>query len=780
MNERLSTTAARLAGLGVSHPRWTLFLALTVVSALSIPASRLTTEVGYAAYFGPEHARVERLQDFVEEFGSGFHVLVVFGCGTTDLCERVTDRPALELIASLQADLDQIPNVRRTESLLTAPVLVAPLETRSLGRRTVEGRYALADGWQQLAPRALREPFLRGAVVSSDGRNAGIVVELQSVSSEGMRSAVHGIQDLLPSYEDILGTEIYLAGDPVWTVISSDDLSADSTTLTVLMFVAITAVLYAAFRSFWLTLTPVLSVAALTVAIRGLIAIFGIPMTSILAALPPLLVVIMITSSMHLLAAYLRSASGATGRAVRTAAAEVGAGCFWASMTTAGGFASFVWSDLTSFRHFGIVAAAGLGLSYLITFTLLPALLCLADTSHLRARRRPPRVTSDVLSALFEGVTRRPVLILATNLCLFLLLSTGIFRVYYEADFGFGERHFVYRSLRFIEENFRKPMTTEIVIQLPEEARVYDRVTLELLERVEAHFSQESSTGAVWSFLDFLEEAYRVDKGQPPVSSEALRIGALDQMPLVSSREAVFAFWTEGMSSNGQRASHDRLRVSVDRAWLDDAKQGPYVERIRALVAELRELYGPRGYRFELHGGLFLADLFVDMIRETQWKSFASAFAVVTIVLILLTWRQPGLTAWAVLANLLPASALLGTMGWAGIGIDPANSMVAAILIAIAVDDTIHVALRYQAERRTGSSPRSATRNVLLSVGHPVLVTSACLALGFSVLMFSRWGGLASFGLLAGLGVFYALVCDLLLLPAGLLAASRLAHREQT
>lgn len=770
--------ASALAAFGVRHPGWTLGLALVVVAALALPATRLTNEVGYAGYFGPDDPRVERLEAFLEEFESGLHVLVVFGCDTTALCERATDRGALELLAELQADLDAAPNVRSTESLLTAPVLVAPLDTRSVARRTAEGGYELAPGWRELAPRAAQEPFLRGTVVSADGRSAGVVVELQSLESERVRAAVHRIREILPPYEERLDAEIYLAGDPVWTVISSDDLSADSTTLTALMFVAIAAVLWAVFRSLWLTFLPVLAVGALTVAIHGLIALLGIPMTSILAALPPLLVVIMITASMHLLSAFLRSDAPTAGEAVVGAAAEVGTGCFWAAVTTAGGFASFLWSDLGSFRHFGGVAAAGLVLSYGITFTVLPALLALREGPRLRARRRAPRIAGDLLAALYEGVSRRPAFIAAASLLVLLVLSAGIARVHYEADFGFGERHFVYRSLRFIESNFRKPMTTELAVQLPEDRRVYDRTTLELLDRIERHFRGEPSTGAVWSFLDFLEESYRVDKGHPPASLDALVREARAQMPIVSARDDVFSFWNEGAPAhNGEGRTPDRVRVSVDRAWLDDAEQGAYVERVGGLVDELRAEYGPLGYRIETRGGLFLADLFVDMIRDTQWRSFASALAVVAAALLILTWRRPGLTLWSVLANLLPAAALVGTMGWAGIGIDPANSMVAAILIAIAVDDTVHVALRYRTEREEGRSPRTAMSRVLQSVGHPVLATSACLALGFSVLMFSRWGGLVSFGLLASLGILYALLCDLLLLPAGLLASD--ADREE-
>lgn len=108
-------------------------------------------------------------------------------------------------------------------------------------------------------------------------------------------------------------------------------------------------------------------------------------------------------------------------------------------------------------------------------------------------------------------------------------------------------------------------------------------------------------------------------------------------------------------------------------------------------------------------------------------------------------------------------------MGWLGIAVDPANTMVAAVLIAINDDDTIHMSLRYQRERRSGKSRLDAITTAIKTVGDAVVVTSICLALGFAVLMFSNWGGLVAFGLLASLGIVMALLAVLLLLPAALL-----------
>jgi uncharacterized protein len=769
MLDGVSSFARQLTEASVRRPWVAVAVGLALTAVLLSQAARLTSEVGYAAYFGPDDPAVERLARFFEEFDSGLHVLVVFGCPGSTLCSEVGERPALEFIGRLQGELDGLANVRRTQSVLNAPIVVGPLETRTIARRAPDGSYALEGDWPQLVARSVGEPFLANVVVSADATTAGIVVELQSLESQAVRRLVHEILALVPRYEAELGAEIFVAGDPVWTVLADDDLDADSRNLTILMFVLILAVLWGFFRDPWLTLLPVLSVAGLTVAIHGVIALLAIPMTTILAALPPILVVIAITASIHLLTAFLRHPELETSAALVRAAEQVGPGCFWAAATTAAGFGSFLLSDLASFRHLGLAAAIGLGLAFLGTFTLLPALLCLRPPGTRGPDRARLGLVRELLGAASGAVVHRPTFVLVTGGVLLVALATGIPRLYYEVEFG--DQSLVLRSVRFMEANFRKPMTTELVVTVPDGRRIYDEESLRLLRRLEAYFDNEPSTGIAWSFLDFLEEAYRIDHGRRIASFEDLVRAAPAQMPIVAAYEGLSAFWSESAieGPGGERLYRDRARISVHRSWLHGEEQIPYVERLRAFLEEVNREVAAEGYRVELEGGLELAALAEERIRDTQWRSFATAFAVVTLTLWALLWRAPWLASLGMVVNVLPVVALLGLMGWAGIAVDPANTMVAAVLLAIAVDDTIHVSLRYQRERALGALPEAAVARTLATVGEAVVITSICLALGFAVLMFSRWGGLVSFGLLASLGIVIALLADLLLLPAALL-----------
>jgi predicted RND superfamily exporter protein len=764
-----STATARLAvaltAASLHRPVATALSIGVAVAALFGLATRVPSEVGYAAYFGPRSPEVARLEGFLEEFESGVHLLVVFGCRETPHCEAIDEPWALAFLGRLHAALDGVPNVRRTWSALDAPIVVGPLETRTLATRDSEG-FELAPDWSTLLEIARGQRIFRGTVLAADARSAGVVVELRSIASEAQRETVRAVLALLPAFERELGAEIQVAGDPLWTVLSAEALERDSVVLTALMFAVMGALLIALFRDAWLALLPVLAVAAVTASVQGVGALAGIPLTSLLSALPPLLVVIAVAASIHLLAAVVRQREGDPVARLLAAGGDVGPGCFWAAATTLVGFASFLWSDLASFRHFGALASVGVLLTYITNFTLLPALLYLR-LRRGETRKRTRAVPDAILAAVSSTVGRYPRFVLIACVGGFALLASGVQRLHYASDFGFGEQSFVVRSLRVIEANFRKPMTTEIAVTLPPGLRAWDAAALELFARIEARLRAEPCTGDVHGFHALLEDAFQVDQGRTPQTDEELVAAAPRLVPLVAASELARRYWHESMGDT----ESDRIRISVDRAWLDDAAQSPYVSRTRIALAAL-EREAPVGTRIELEGGLVLADRFVSQLRDTQRRSFLSAFGMVAATLVFLLRGTGALVPWSILANALPVIALVGLMGWSGIGIDPANSMVGAILIGIGVDDTIHLALRHADARRGGDDVRGALAVALHTAGEPVLVTGIVLALGFSVLLFSQWGGLVGFGLLASLGIGLLLVGDLLLLPAALLSGT--------
>jgi len=107
-----------------------------------------------------------------------------------------------------------------------------------------------------------------------------------------------------------------------------------------------------------------------------------------------------------------------------------------------------------------------------------------------------------------------------------------------------------------------------------------------------------------------------------------------------------------------------------------------------------------------------------------------------------------------------------GVMGWFGIPLSMATSLIASIAIGLAVDDTIHYLVSYNREFKGDLNKEKALSNTVRSMGKPIIFTTVTIGLGFSVLMFSHFKPTAIFGLLMVITMFSALVADLVPLPS--------------
>jgi hypothetical protein len=115
--------------------------------------------------------------------------------------------------------------------------------------------------------------------------------------------------------------------------------------------------------------------------------------------------------------------------------------------------------------------------------------------------------------------------------------------------------------------------------------------------------------------------------------------------------------------------------------------------------------------------------------------------------------------------NLFPILVNFGIMGWSGLHLTVATSMVASIAIGLAVDDTIHYMFRFNHQFRTDFSRRRANYRTIADVGKPIIFTSVAIGMGFSVLLFSSFVPTSIFGLLMLVTMASALLGDLFILP---------------
>ncbi len=757
-----SLTRASLRHAGAS---WATLAVATAF--LLVGASRLRSEVGYRAFLGTSHPAITRFDRFLRRFGGGLPIVAVWSCRESPACTSALDDSSLAMAFSVARALERVEGVRRVDSPATSPLVVPALLGLPHARRLAP-RGEPARDRAALARLARRDPLWVGQIISEDAASGAILVHLAGVSSEASRRVIGALRDALAPFERV-GFRFYLAGGPVEFVVAGEELERETQRIVPLMVLLVGAVLMALFRS------PAAAAAALaTVGVAvlwtfGLMGWLGWERNSLTEALAPLVLAIGACDAVHMIARSVaaldaRRLSAEGGRAgdaltpaIERAAVEVGGPCLMTSLTTAIGFASLAASPIESLSRFGLLAAAGVGFAFLLTFTLLPLLASRMPLSWLQ-RAAERRGWERWLAALGRGTRRHRGAVLAVAAVLAAAGLAGASRLRVDASFEdlYGADSQVVRWAQGVGRLLRPPDTLEIALLPPAPGLPLGYAVIDRLARA---LEGRDGLGRARSIVDPMRRLNEMLHRDGPlvlgaVEDEKGRPGSLLRLLRRQDRDAVDLF---------VERSSGALRLTVEAEKLPQ-------DRLRALLASVRRQVSaalPRGWRADVTGPLAVVGEMIDDIRATQLWSFALAGPLVFLTLALF-FRSLADASLAMLPTLLPVVVTLGAMGIAGVPLDVGSAMVAAVVLGVAVDDAIHLIAAYRRERAIGLRPGEATAAALARTGRALVTTSVALVAGFSALALSPWKSIASFGVISALALGSALAAALLLLPAAL------------
>ncbi len=755
------------------YPGLTAAIILAVTAIAAMGALRIETNAGFRAYVGPDHPAVRRLDQFIARFGGGLPVAAVWSCAHTEVCDSVFDDASLMMAYQVATAIERTAGVRSVQSPATSALLV-PSSDGFAVRSFVENGRPVADR-EALSRRALVDPLWQRALVSPDGKVGAIVLELASSESDLNIRVMEELQEVLRQFEG-QGYRFDLVGDPVAFVLAGSDLRRDSFRLVPVIVTLIGIVLFALFRSWRAVAISLGSVGLAVVWAFGAMGWLRWPQTAVSQALAPFILTVGVCNAIHLLSRY--ATEGAKGEpptrrrregTLLGVVRDVGPACLLASVTTAVGFASFATSGARSFAHFGLTAAIGVLCGLVLSFTLLPMLLSRLEPHALFA----PRISHawmGVLSSLVGGAQRRAGLIMLLTLGVAGLSLLGFRKL--EADVSvsslFGEETQVVQSIRFVREHLRQLATLDVVLVLPDGTRIEEPSVLARIDELAQGIGTAYGLGEPASLLTSLGWANRLLHDDSPAFQRPAHSGD-------ANAELLFLLSLHDPGALDRWMSLDRryVRISLEGEPPSYAQVAASLDRVRSYLGSAL----PRGWAAELNGPASVRFHMVDEVQGTQLRSFLSA-AIVVFVLVTVFFRSLSWAIAAMIPTLLPVLVTLGAMGAWGIYLDMGTAMVAAVILGIAIDDTVHLLVQYRRRRALGLDPGSAMRESALHVGRGVVTTSIALSLGFFVLTLSSWASVASFGFLSGLAILGALAADLIVLPALIASIARLQERS--
>ncbi len=139
----------------------------------------------------------------------------------------------------------------------------------------------------------------------------------------------------------------------------------------------------------------------------------------------------------------------------------------------------------------------------------------------------------------------------------------------------------------------------------------------------------------------------------------------------------------------------------------------------------------------------------------------------------MLLFRSVRLGLLSIPPNLLPLAMTLAYMVTRGIPLHAATVIVFTVTVGLLVDGATHVIARFREEKERGGTAEAVLARTMETSGRGVVLSSLTLLLGYGALLFSAFEPIRLFGELSAVAIGFALVAQLVLLPAVLAKLAR-------
>ncbi|OGT20251.1 MAG: hypothetical protein A2V90_06285, partial [Gammaproteobacteria bacterium RBG_16_57_12] len=516
-----------------------------------------------------------------------------------------------------------------------------------------------------------------------------------------------------------------------------------------------------------------LAMTVVTAAAVAVLPVIDQPYTLVTSMAAPLLAALTIALLIHFYTAMtLAERHGVRGAdRVRHAIGDIRGAARFTSITTIAGFGSLMFSKIPPIQMFGVVGVVGEILVYFTVIVLLPPLFIRWDDKKWRTDSAGMRwIDSFVLRVARIGI-RRAGVVSILFLALTLITLPLLWQIKSETDLlkFFADDHPLTLSTQKIEDKLVGITPLEVVFDTSEAEGMKAPERLQAIRAFQAWAESLPEVDRALSMADIVEDMNWAFHGEDP----AYRV-----VPQSRKLISQLLFIYDGRDlSDFVDSAYQRTRVVLAVNVHGANETGAVIKEIESHLEQ--QSMPAMKWHIAGFGRLFYdqQELLVMGTLKSLWMAVLQIF-----IIMLILWRSLLAAALCIIPNIAPIYATYILMGAGGIWLDMGTALIASVALGVAVDDTIHLFHGYVERVKKGVKPTWALARNYRQAGRAVTTTSFILCVPFFLLTFSSFQPTSHFGLLTTFGLLAAMLFDLLLLPALLVAISarqaRLAARS--
>jgi hypothetical protein len=586
------------------------------------------------------------------------------------------------------------------------------------------------------------------------------------------------VQEIADSYSDI---DIAIQGIPIFYKKINDYMRNDLITFTPLVLLVVVIIFFFNFRSLRGVVLPFITLSLADLWVLGLMGHLGYKLSVIGVALPPLMIAVGSSYSIHILNQYYIDIDEMKKKNHRPALLSImlhiSTTVLLAGLTTFVGFFMLITNQVAAIRIWGVFSAVGIIFAVFISISLLPAGLSLLKSAGQEKKKTATLSTVKLVGLFTEGLSwlieRHYRKVLAATAIIVVLALAGAFQMTVETSLFsyFKDDDPILADSREIGRKFGGAYGLNILIHTHEKNGVKDPEFLKFVEEFREWLVSEENidlnigrTDAITDFIMTMNMAMHNDKEKYYRVPEK-KIDVQSYIDIYSGEDDNDDGRIDDFESYVNR--HFETANIFARMWeregelLGSKKLAYTVNRIEAHLDKTL----PESWSYRISGEPKIIVALAHHVVVGQMMSLIFSLIVVALVVFLLFQR-----ASVSLLAMIPISfAVLfnfGVMGWFGLRLDVATAIIASITIGIGIDDTIHFLNSYRKFQVRGLSMDRSIAETLKVSGRAITYTSLALIFGFLVFVFSNFKPIIYFGMLVAVTMVATTIGALLILPS--------------
>lgn len=759
------TTAERIVDL-LLRRRWQLLvLLIALLLLLGTGLTRLQISADNRAFFGESNQEYSDLRRIDETYTLSTILLLMMIPPEGTAFEPET----LRSLRQMTNDAWQMPFALRVDTPINHMHSYAEGDELLVEPMLDEFAEITPEAAARFRDLAMASDDMRNTLLSADGDAYGLTIRV--VLPEGQPDARTQVErylrDMVAQWRSTWPDwEFRATGGLLGNNLLARVAFEDILFLVPLAFLAVTILFALAMGSVVKVVASLSVLFSATIATFGFAGWTGVVLTAGTAISPLAVMVLVSTSCVHIVLAWIRAAEdSSTPDPFRHSLVENLAPVTVSHLTTAFGFLCLNFSPSPPLADMGNIVAFGLVFGHLAVFVIMPVFLANRQTKGAGRLM----VSGAQMRQLASWIVARKTVWLAVFPVLIGFGVIGITRIDYDDNVirYFDHRYELRQDSEAIQDRLTGLESLQFSFRAPEGASVFDPDFLNRVDRFVTWIESHADVVAVAALTEIIKDLNQNMSGGDPADYMVADSQAANAQLLMFYELSL----PVGMDLNVMMdVDRTQTLVTVTVNADHSATIRSVAENAEAWLAENEPSIATRA------SGIAIA---FARISERNNRQMLGGFLVVLALVsatMIITLRSVRFGLLSLVPNLIPAVLAFGFWGLFLGDVNLGSTVVTTMTFGIVVDDTVHFLMHYLRCRRRGMGIQPSLEDTFAVVGSAICLTSVALVTGFAIMAASGFAINQHIGLLTSVVIIFALISDLFLLPA-LLALTRGSQR---